>query len=244
MYSALKTLVTCMLVAAVATPASALDKKESREREALRRMQQSLQKMQEEKAALEREKAELLEKVTKAEEQSSSEKRRADSLEAEAKGVSDALARSNALVVNAQKASESDRKIIAKRSAQYQEREQQFRDKVKEMQDQFTTMQEKYQAQFKQRSDEFDARLRQAAEQEVQAGKLKTQLAEQEGERKGCEQKNAKLHALSLEVIARYAKDALRGGEPFLQFKRVELENLVQRFEDEARESKIETSRR
>jgi chromosome segregation ATPase len=56
-------LICAALIAAMAFPATGADKKDSKEREALRRVQQNAAKLQSEKAALEGEKAELAQKL-------------------------------------------------------------------------------------------------------------------------------------------------------------------------------------
>ena len=69
---------------------------------------------------------------------------------------------------------------------------------------------------------------------------VQVKLNQEEKVRQICEDKNEKLHTLSLQILDKYSKERLKGGDPFLRLKKVELENMIQGLEDRAYESKIE----
>ena len=58
-----------------------------------------------------------------------------------------------------------------------------------------------------------------------------------------CEQKNAKLYQLSVDLMEKYksktALDAMRQSEPFTQLERVRVDNLLQEYRDKAEAEKI-----
>jgi chromosome segregation ATPase len=79
-------------------------------------------------------------------------------------------------------------------------------------------------------------RARALAERERLFTELQSRHSTQAEGLNACMANNQSLHALGNELLARYAGkgfgDVLAVNEPFLQFKRVELENLVQGYQD------------
>ncbi|HVJ51895.1 MAG TPA: hypothetical protein VM689_05500 [Aliidongia sp.] len=98
------------------------------------------------------------------------------------------------------------------------------------------TVLEKWQAAYKQAADV--ARARDADAKKFEA--LASQLTPRVGV---CEEKNAALYKLGLEVLAKFEDkdvfDELKEDEPFTQIARVKLENLVQDYQDKFHDQKI-----
>lgn len=78
-------------------------------------------------------------------------------------------------------------------------------------------------------------RAEQNARQQVAS--LRQQIARQQALLALASKRNDELYAIAVEVIDRGA--APRGAEPFLQLKRVEMENLQQDFRDRAHRARI-----
>lgn len=82
----------------------------------------------------------------------------------------------------------------------------------------------------------------QIGDKDADATKAKTALAEAERHAKALEDKNAKLVALSQEILERYKNidfgDVLGAKEPFVGAKRVEIENLAQDYGDKIEDNK------
>lgn len=86
-----------------------------------------------------------------------------------------------------------------------------------------------------------------AKELEAKLQDTETRLTAREKELSACTADNRKLGALSKELLGRYADkgvmDAMLEREPLTQLKRVELENLVQQYDDRITESSVAPSR-
>ena len=130
---------------------------------------------------------------------------------------------------------------------QFQERTTEFQNRILDAQDKIAlTRTELEQSQrkvaeleqVKVNAEREKQQLAQTLKQET--GQVQAKLSQEEKVRQICEDKNEKLHVLSLQVLDKYAKERLRGGDPFLKLKKVELENLIQGMEDQAYEAKIE----
>jgi chromosome segregation ATPase len=99
-------------------------------------------------------------------------------------------------------------------------------------------------AREKQRVEELVTRFREATggmrEVEVDRATKTQQLAQREQELKVCSDRNSKLYALNGEVLASMEQQgfwtAVMRREPFLQLKRVQLENLADQYREAAQD--------
>jgi predicted nucleic acid-binding Zn-ribbon protein len=208
---------TLAIVLAVAlAPAHAQD----REREALRRAQQMISRLQQDNAALQREKAELEQRASAAEAELKAAKAQADRL----RRTSGAL-----------RAAEKDKAQLESRLAQSEAR---LKDTVQQSGEQIAGLRKELQ----QRQESLDTTRREGEETSTH---LSAQLAAQTGRADACEQQNAQLYAVTMDLIARYREN--RGAwekfllsEPFTGLKSVEVENLLDDMRGKAKDHKIE----
>lgn len=203
-------LVSLVMVFGLAVPtafAADKDKKASREREALRRVQQQLQVLQQEKSDLaQRETALAAELVTAKEraaalsstiEKAESRSRSSDSESARVRrDLAIALADRDAARA---RLNEAEAKIAALNSSQTQTAQQ-------------------------------------LKTSQLAADQLKREGEKKEQGIQSCESKNRKLYELNVELLDRFNKktslDTFLQAEPFTQLKRVETENLLQEYRD------------
>lgn len=203
-------LVSLVMVFGLAVPtafAADKDKKASREREALRRVQQQLQVLQQEKSDLaQRETALAAELVTAKEraaalsstiEKAESRSRSSDSESARVRrDLAIALADRDAARA---RLNEAEAKIAALNSSQTQTAQQ-------------------------------------LKTSQLAADQLKREGEKKEQGIQSCESKNRKLYELNAELLDRFnnktALDAFLQAEPFTQLKKVEIENLLQEYRD------------
>jgi len=171
---------------------------------ALRRMQQSTQRLQTEKAALEREKGEL--------------STRLETAAKERDGLKGEAARARRRV-----------EVLEKELAQLRVEHGDLK-----------VLQESTQKNLAQTDEICKANAAQAEAEQKRTititTNLKSVLAREEAGRKTCQANNLKLRTLAFELLDRYQKkglfDRALQAEPFVQFKTVEIENLVQDYRD------------
>jgi chromosome segregation ATPase len=197
----------CVLVLALAlglaTAASAAEK-DSREREALRRVQQNAAKLQAEKTALEREKQELTAKM--------------DTTAKELGSARGEAARQKRLAAALDKEVETLRSENAALKTQFDATSKSLADTSRQCQ--------------------ADGELARQNQKRVEAinGNLKAMHEKEEAERKSCVANNLKLKIIAHEILDRYQRKGVWQGllqaEPFTQIKSVEIENLVQDYQD------------
>lgn len=203
-------------LAGVLAPAHAQD----REREALRRAQQMISRLQQDNAALQREKAELEQRANVAEAGLKTAKAEADRL----RRASRALA-----------AAEKGKAELEGRLAQS---EAQLQDTMEKAREQLTSLRQELQR----KQETLDTTRREGEEANAQ---LSSRLAEQAQRAEACEEQNAQLYTVTMDLIARYREN--RGvwekfllSEPFTGLKSVEVENLLADMRSKAKDHKIE----
>lgn len=197
-------------------PARAQD----RERESLRRAQQMISRLQQDNAAPQREKAELEQKLKAAEEELRN-----------AKGQADRLRRNTRALQAAEKDNAALQSKLAQTEARLKDTAQKGRERVQ-------TLDKALQ--------ETQATLDTTRRGSEQANdQLSTQLAAQTRRAQACEEKNAQLYSVTMDLIDRYREN--RGtwekfllSEPFTGLKSVEVENLLDDMRSKAQDSKVE----
>ena len=205
------------LAVAIATP---LAHAQDRERESLRRAQQMISRLQQDNAGLQREKAELEQKLKAADEELKNAKAQADRLRRNAKALQ-AAEKYNTELQGKLAQTEARLKDIAEKS------QQQAAGLRKELH---------------QTQGTLEASRR---EGEQTSAQLSGQLAGQTSRAEACEEKNAQLYSVTMDLIDRYREN--RGAwekflisEPFTQLKSVEVENLLDDMRNKAMDNKIE----
>ena len=202
-----------LLLALLAGPAAASDKKANREREALRRVQVELQQAQGRVSSLEQEKAKLGQDL-------------------EAAGKARKSAEGRAARLNRElKAEQQQREALAKELEQVKQdlaaSGQQLAETRKTLNDTG--------ARLAQTSDE----LRRAQADKANLESIKTR---NEREIVSCEDKNLKLYQTGRELMVRFEQkscgEILAQKEPFTGLKRVEIENLLEEYRDKLDEQK------
>jgi len=200
-------LLLVLLTVALSAGAAPADKKASREREMMRKMQLSQQQLADEKAQLEKDKAELGQKVS--------------TLSGQSNGLKQAAARADRKAADLQKELEAARKENAGLHEQLTDEQK----KLEELSLKHKDMQQTLAA-----TEGENKRLESALGQQAQLTKS------WEARNATCEGKNAKLYELNVEMMGKYRSkgvlDALSHAEPFTGIKDVELENVLQEYRD------------
>lgn len=222
-FQVLTVLLSSILLATAMLPSStqAADKKDNRQREAMRRMEQMKQQLEAEKAELQasfdKEKATLQETIDKSAKEASSLKA----------GLASANHRSKQL--------EADLEAVKQEKLALESKQQQTETKLKDTQSTLETSQKNLAELTKQYQD---------AQSQIKAGiaDKKTQssnLAQKEQRLAACDAKNANLYGLGRELID--YNDQHCTAEPFTQIKRVQLENIMQDYRDKLDEHHVTT---
>ena len=199
----------CLACGSVPAQQDAAGRQAAREREMLRRAQSAQKQAEEARAAVEAEKGKLADQLKDAE---SRAEKVAGSAARERRRADD-LQRSIAEVTRARDALQADKDGLSSRLAAA---EQQLRETQAEL-----------------------ARTRRTlAEREDALAQAKAFGATENAGRIDAEEKNARLYALSRELIDRYRSqgfwDAVKRKEPFTGLKQVEVENLLEEYRDRA----------
>lgn len=201
-------LLCCLIV--LAAPIQADDKKASRERQALRRAQQQLSQVQAQVGTLEQEKARLAEELDTAQKSMQSEATRLQREVKVGKRQQTSLARELAEVKAALG-------VSTQRLGEAQTTLSDTTNKLTET------------ARMLQQTD--------AAKRELEALKLRN-----ERDMASCERNNLALYQIGRSLMDRFEKktcgETLAQGEPFTGLKRVETENLLEKYRDQLEEQK------
>lgn len=201
--------ISAMLAVALAGSAWAApaDKKASREREMLRKMQASQQQLSDEKAQLEKDKADLGKKVA--------------TLSGQSGSLRAALGRAETKAAELQKDLDSSRRESAALGEKLQESQKKFDELGQQHKETLQTLATR---------DKEYAEVRSNLEARGRA------LETSENRNAACEEKNLKLYQLDVEMAERYRNkgflDAVGQAEPFTQLKNVEIENILQDYRD------------
>lgn len=193
---------------------------QDREREALRRAQQVISKLQQDTAALQREKTELEGKLKTAEEELKN-----------AKAQTDRLRRST-------KALQAGEKYNAELQSKLAQTETRLKETNQSAQQQVAGLRKDLQH----TQDTLEVNRR---DSEQAAAQLSGQLAAQTRRAEACQEKNAQLFSVTIDLIDRYrqhrgAWEKFLISEPFTGLKSVQVENLLDDMRDKANDNKIE----
>ena len=193
---------------------------ESKEREAMRRMQQQLSKAQSDVAAAQREKGELEQKVK--------------ATEAELAKLSGQIGKLRKDAAALSRAEKDNAELRGRLGA--------TEDRLKETAQQLQKQTSALERQLQETQSEAQ---KSAAEAQRRQGELQAAL-EKEGDRsRVCEAKNAKLYSVTMDLVAKYkqtrgAWEKFLMSEPFTGLKSVEVENLLEDMRERAAEAKVE----
>ena len=201
------------------TATSTLAQQPSREREALRRAQQQVAKLQQENAALQRDKTETDARLKAAETEAAKAKTQVSRLRKTA---------------GALEAAEKENTDLKARLATSEER---LRETAQKAQEQIAAQRHELAS-----THGLLAETRTQREQEV--GKLQALLTGESARANACEEKNAQLYSVTMDLVAKYK--ANRGAwekfllsEPFTGLKSVQVENLLEDFRQRAGDASV-----
>lgn len=206
-----------LLTAALSASAAPADKKASREREMLRKMQLSQQQLSDEKAQLEKDKAELGQKVS--------------TLSGQSGGLRQAAARAEHKAADLQKELEAAHKEGAGLREQLVGEGKKLEELSLKHKETLQTL----------------AATESAKKQVESALGAQTQSTKSwEARNASCEAKNVKLYELNVELMGQYRNkgllDALSHAEPFTGINDVERENLLEEYRDRLESQKIDAA--
>jgi septal ring factor EnvC (AmiA/AmiB activator) len=207
----------CALCLLALFPALSHAQQQNREREAIRRMQQQLSKTQTDLAAAQREKGEIEQKLKAAEAELAK-------LQGQARKSASALG------------------AAGKENAELRGKLAATEDKLKETAQQLQHQTSRLQRELQ---DAQSAAQKSDAEAQRKQSDLQTALEKETDRAKTCEEKNAKLYSVTMDLVAKYkqtrgAWERLLLAEPFTGLKSVEVENLLEEMRDRAADAKIE----
>ena len=211
-----------VLICTLSMPSIAADKKDK----SAHRMQQMVQKIQQEKAELQT--------------QLDQEKQARAGLETE---VKKSVGEANGLKTNL---SVANRKVSALTSSLTQVNAEKLAvdTKLQQMQ----TLLDSTQKSLSDLTLQYQTAQRDLKVNEQERTKLTTNLNQKEKVLEVCSAKNTKLYAFGLELVKFYDKpstfQSLLRSEPFTQLKRVELENILQDYNDKIDEQQVSSSQK